>query len=100
MHCDVNIFDWLVRFLQDPTEPKLELQNIISVLISSEFLGIDDLVEKCLVFVSKYLEEVVKLPIEMSCLSASLLDRLAAKIGLADLATLPDPKDKLSSKLY
>ena len=25
VHCDVNIFDWLVRYLQDPTEPKLEL---------------------------------------------------------------------------
>ena len=100
VHCDVNIFDWLVRYLQDPTEPKLELQNIISVLISSEFLGIDDLVEKCLVFVSKHLEEVVKLPIEMSCLSASLIDRLSVKVGLTDLATLIDPKDKLSSKLY
>ena len=100
VHCDVNIFDWLVRYLQDPTEPKLELQNIISVLISSEFLGIDDLVEKCLVFVSKHLEEVVKLPIEMSCLSASLIDRLSGKVGLTDLATLIDPKDKLSSKLY
>lgn len=100
VHCDVNIFDWLVRYLQDPTEPKLELKNIISVLISSEFLGIDDLVEKCLVFVSKHLEEVVKLPIEMSCLSASLIERLAVKVGLTDLATLQDPKDKLSSKLY
>ena len=96
----MNIFDWLVRYLQDPTEPKLELKNIISVLISSEFLGIDDLVEKCLVFVSKHLEEVVKLPIEMSCLSASLIDRLSVKVGLPDLATLIDHKDKLSSKLY
>ena len=70
------------------------------MLISSEFLGIDDLIEKCLVFVSKHLEEVVKLPIEMSCLSASLIDRLSFKVGLTDLATLVDPKDKLSSKLY
>jgi len=69
-------------------------------LISSEFLGIDDLVEKCLLFVSKHLEEVVKLPIEMSCLSAVLLERLSIKVGLTDLATLNDPKDKLSSKLY
>jgi len=100
VHCDVYIFEWLVRFLHEPTEPKLDLKNVISVLISSEFLGIDDLVEKCLVFVSNHLEEVIKLPIDMSCLNQALIDRLAAKVDLSELATLHDPKDKLSSKLY
>jgi len=57
-------------------------------------------VEKCLAFVSKHLEEVIKLPIEMSCLNASILERLSTKVGLAELATLSDPKDKLTSKLY
>ena len=100
VHCDIEIFKWLVHFLHEPSEPKLDLKNVISVLISSEFLGIDDLVEKCLVFVNNYLEEVIKLPIDMSCLNQSLIDRLAAKVGLSELATLRDPKDKLTSKLY
>ena len=67
------------------------------MLISSDFLGIDDLVEKCLVFVANQLEEVIRLPIEMSCLNATLLDRLSTKVDLTQLATLKDPKDKLSS---
>jgi len=69
VHCDIDIFKWLVHFLHEPSEPKLDLKNVISVLISSEFLGIDDLVEKCLVFVQNHLEEVIKLPIDMSCLN-------------------------------
>ena len=36
----------------------------------------------------------------MSCLNAGPLDRLATKIELSELATLKDPRDKLSSKLY
>lgn len=78
----------------------MELRNVISILISSEFLGIDDLIEKCLVFVSNHLEDVVKLPIEMGCLNTNLLDRLSTKVSLMELAALADPKDKLSSKLY
>ena len=100
VHCDVYIFEWLVRFMHDSSEPKLELKNVISILISSEFLGIDNLVEKCLVFVSNNLEEVIRLPIEMNCLNASLLERLATKVNLSDLAMLKDPKDKLKSKIY
>ena len=77
VHCDINIFEWLVKYLLDPSQPKIELHNVISVLISSEFLGIDDLVEKCLSFVANHLEEVVRMPIDMGCLNAALTDRLA-----------------------
>lgn len=100
VHCDVYVFEWLVRFLMAPTEPKLVLKSVISILISAEFLGIDDLVEKCLVYVTKHLEEVIRLPIDMSCLNQSILDRLEAKVNLAELATLRDPKDKLTGKMY
>lgn len=100
VHCDIYIFEWLVRYLLDPSSPKIEVHNVVSVLISSEFLGIDDLVEKCLLFVSNHLEEVVRLPIDMACLNMSLIERLAIKVGLTELATLKDSKDKLASKLY
>ena len=76
------------------------MKGIVSILISSEFLGIDDLVEKCLVYTAKHLEEVIKIPIDLSCLTQALVDRLAAKVGLDQLATLEDPKDKLTCKLY
>jgi hypothetical protein len=37
VHCDINIFDWLMRFIHKK-EPKLEIKNAISILISSDFL--------------------------------------------------------------
>ena len=44
VHCDVQIFDWLMRYVQRdknlppgqcPNMPKLEPNNVISILISS-----------------------------------------------------------------
>ena len=49
VHCDIHIFEWLVHYLQDPLQPpKLDTSNIISILISSQFLKIDRLVDICI----------------------------------------------------
>lgn len=37
VHCDINIFDWLMRYIHKK-DPKLEIKNSISILISSDFL--------------------------------------------------------------
>ena len=58
VQCDIKIFEWLVNYLNDVVgagRSKLEPQNVVSVLISSDYLGIEELVEKCLIFVSKHL---------------------------------------------
>lgn len=47
VHCDIKIFEWLMKYLkmkeggsfeQDQTPPKLDIKNVISILISSDFL--------------------------------------------------------------
>ena len=46
VHCDIKIFEWLMKYLkqkdpevpkEDPL-PKLDIKNVISILISSDFL--------------------------------------------------------------
>jgi len=51
VHCDMTIFDWLVRFIHN-RGPKAVLseQIVASILISSHFLGIDALVDHCIKF--------------------------------------------------
>jgi len=44
VHCDIKIFEWLMKYLKDNNEPKLDLKNVISILISSDFLGMQQLV--------------------------------------------------------
>lgn len=37
VHCDINIFDWLMRYIHRK-ESKIEVKNSVSILISSDFL--------------------------------------------------------------
>jgi len=99
VHCDINIFDWLMRYIHKK-EPKLEVKNAISILISSDFLQMPYLVTESVMFVSHNIHEIIGLPIDMNCLNSTLVKRLAEKISLEDLEILKDKKDKLTSKLY
>ena len=86
--------------MHGPVEPRLELTNVISICISSEFLGIDILVENCIIFIAKHLGDIVNLPIDLNCLNVKIVRRLAEKVPVKQLASLKDKKDKLLSKLY
>ena len=99
VHCDINIFDWLMRFIHKK-EPKLEVKNAISILISSDFLQMAHLVEESLTFVAQNLHEIISLPIDMNCLNSALVKRLAERLPIEELHSLKDKKDKLTSKLY
>lgn len=100
VHCDVDIFDWLVRYMLDRDRPKLQLENVISILISSDFLQMKELACECLEFVCEKLDEVVKLPIDMNCLNQKLLNRLAGITAAEQLDALSDRRDKLQGKLF
>jgi hypothetical protein len=58
VHCDIAIFDWLMRFIHKK-EPKLELKNAISILISSDFLQMPHLVEESVKFAAKNMHEII-----------------------------------------
>ena len=99
VHCDINIFDWLMRYIHKK-EPKLEIKNAISILISSDFLQMAHLVEERSNFVAANIHEIISLPIVMNCLNSTLVKRLAELISIHDLNVLKDKKDKLTSKIY
>lgn len=69
VHCDVKIFDWLMKYVKEGSfakqtctrslikevdtqemtgAPKLDIKYVISILISSEFLGMPVLVHECI----------------------------------------------------
>ena len=99
VHCDINIFDWLMRYVHKK-EPKLEVKNSVSILISSDFLQMKGLVEESVKFVAKNLNEIISLPIDMNCMNSTLIKRLASMVPLEELDQMRDKKDKLTSKLY
>lgn len=58
VHCDINIFDWLMKYIHKK-EPQIEIKNSVSILISSDFLQMDELVEQALTFVAKNIDEII-----------------------------------------
>jgi hypothetical protein len=100
VHCDVNIFQWLMRYMQDDPKATINLKNVLPILISAEFLQIAKLVTLCLEFMSKFLNDVVHLPIDMNCLNVVLQRRLSVLVNIDQLVNLKDKKDKLKSRLF
>ena len=71
MHCDIAIFDWLMRYIH-LKDPQIEVKNAVSVLISSDFLQMSVLVELAIEFVAKHINEIILLPIDMNCMNSNL----------------------------
>lgn len=103
VHCDVEIFELLVEHMHHRREPdwrpRLALDNIASILVSAEFLQMDDLVDECAAFISARLQDFVMLRVDLSCLSDASVVKIAEKCSAEQLHRLQDPKDKLQSKL-
>jgi Domain of unknown function (DUF3342) len=81
-------------------KPRLEVSTAVSILISSDFLRMDRLVQECLAFVARNFSEVVKLPIDLACLTDSMVASIAKLMTLEELATAKDRRDKLLSRLH
>lgn len=117
VHCDVEIFEWLMNYIHEKYEADnaynnalnstnitsnvhIEKSILISILISSEFLQMDSLVDVCVSHVSANLNDIIKLPIDLSCISEKLINRIASITPARVLAETRDKKDKILTKLY
>ena len=60
----------------------------------------DQLVNECISYVVNNLCDVVRLPIDMSCLSNNLLWLIAMKTPVRHLIHLYDKRDKLRSRIF
>ncbi|XP_058134613.1 SANT and BTB domain regulator of class switch recombination isoform X4 [Dasypus novemcinctus] len=79
---------------------KTEPGNVISILISSEFLKMDSLVEQCIQYCHKNMNAIVATPCNMNCINANLLTRITDLFTHGEVDDLKDKKDKFRSKLF
>jgi len=101
VHCDVYIFEWLMRFINRPDNPpELKCKSAVSILISSEFLRMQRLVDLCLQFVHDNINNVIKLPIDLNCINNNLVGKLSLLFTIKELESIEDRRDKLKGKLW
>jgi len=101
VHCDVSVFEWLVQYMENPQKvEELQPSSVVSILISSEFLQMSGLVDTCLDFMKGTLDQVLRLPLDLGCLSNELVRRLASRFEDEELDAVRDRRDRLLSRLY
>ena len=105
VHCDVHIFDWLMQYVKalhasDREKPKLDTKSVVSILISSEFLEMGDLVTRCLKYVHENINSIIKMPIDLNCINSKLLARLSKMLSVEELEAIVDKRNKIVGKLW
>lgn len=111
VHCEIGIFEWLMRWVKKDLPPEegeeenigaldLDPQCVIPVLVSAAFLQMDPLLQECLLFCHRYMNDILKTSTNLSCLNDSLVTRLAAMYTNAEAESIRDRKDKIQSRLY
>lgn len=105
VHCDIVIFDWLMRWvkkdiIKKSEWPILEASNVIPIMVSASFLQMEPLLEDCTSYCHANMSEILKTSTILTCLNDSLLTRLANLFSNADVEALKDKKDKIQSRLF
>lgn len=105
VHCDVQIFDWLMKYAKRnmpgaENVPNMDSNNIISLLISSDFLKMDSLVQKCIIYCHKHMSEILRAPSNMNCINDKLVSRISDLFTHTEADDIKDKKDKFKSKIF
>ncbi|XP_062912046.1 SANT and BTB domain regulator of class switch recombination isoform X2 [Mobula hypostoma] len=107
VHCDVHIFAWLMSYVKkklkhqgQAEQPELEPSNVVSILISSEFLKMDSLVEECIQYCHKNMSAIVATPCNMNCINGTLATRIIDLFTHNEADEVKDRKDKFKSKIF
>ncbi|PVD33053.1 hypothetical protein C0Q70_08501 [Pomacea canaliculata] len=105
VHCDVQIFDWLIKYVKRGTKevvepPVLEANNVVSILISSDFLKMDTLVQECVEYCHHNMTAIVSTNCNMNCINDHLITRISDLFSHSEADDIKDRKDKFKSKIF
>lgn len=106
VHCDLEIFDWLIKWVKkemlasQENWPKLSATNVIPILVSASFLQMEPLLCDCLSYCHAHLSEIVKVSPNLGCLNDTIITRLAAMFTNLELEMVKDKKDRIQPRLF
>ncbi|XP_020297886.1 uncharacterized protein KIAA1841 homolog isoform X2 [Pseudomyrmex gracilis] len=105
VHCDVVIFEWLMKWvkkdiIKKSEWPILETSNVIPIMVSACFLQMEPLLEICLHYCHDNMSDILKTSTILTCLDDNLVTRLADLFTNEDVEMLKDKKDKIQSRLF
>lgn len=106
VHCDLDIFDWLIKWVKkemlasQENWAKLSAANVIPILVSASFLQMEPLLCDCLSYCHAHLSEIVKVSPNLGCLNDNIISRLASMFTNGELEAVKDKKDRIQPRLF
>ncbi|UJR35896.1 hypothetical protein I4U23_028639 [Adineta vaga] len=104
VHCDINIFQWLMSFVNrrlSGEKPELDPSISISILVSSDFLKMDKLVIETLNYIHTHIKEILNINCNLSCIPEPLFHKLAKCFSNPyEIEQLHDKRNRIRSKLF
>jgi hypothetical protein len=85
VNCDLVIFAWLMDYVNN-FNPQLKVSNVVSIILSSHFLKMEELFKHALLFFKKHLAEVLTTDVNMSCVPPDVVVELENMLTIGDLA--------------
>ena len=93
VHCDIPTFEWLVDHAEG-RDPRVTTTNCVALMISSDFLRMDALTEKCADFVAARAHEICALGADLANLARGLLEKIARRMSDDALESLLATSDE------
>lgn len=104
VHCDLDIFQWLMAFVtrhQTQKPPVLETRFAISILISSDFLKMDKLVALSLDFIHQHINEIIAISSTLSTVSDNVFRQLAKRFDdPLEIELVQDRRNRVRNKFF
>jgi len=104
VHCDLDIFQWLMSFVNRRSSskvPELEPRIAVSILISSDFLKMDKLVRQSLDYIHEHINEIMATNCNVSCIPDLLFRQLVKQFDNPyEIELIHDRKNKIRGKLF
>jgi hypothetical protein len=85
VNCDIPIFSWLVEYIQG-RGPEMIPTNVVSLILSSNFLMMSRLYDEGLMYLRDHLVDVLMTDVNMDCISAETTQALALTMREDDVA--------------
>lgn len=100
VQCQIDVFNWLLKYISPIRSVSLDYKNVSSILVSADSLVMKDLVEECLTFIKNNLKDIVNYNDSIPPFKSHLAKRLANMVSTDELDVLRDKKNYLLSRLF
>lgn len=102
VHCDLHVFEWLMDYINNKNSKNhaLDIHNVVSILISSHFLGMDELINDCISYMCRHMNAIIELPLDLQCLDEDIIDIINEQMSIATIDAIIDPSLKIKPRLF